>query len=189
MVGTGVAIGGLDRLRDAFADSAYRAAAGKGGAADAAMEILTRVQSLLGDIDGGLPSALNSFYDAAATLSLRPNDTAGRAAFLGQASALARSFSDLATGIDAVGPDIVGKTVDTVTEVNTLTAHVASLNTEVADATTRGEVPADLLDARDRALDQLATLAGARVGSPTPPAGSRSTSAGCPWCAATPPTR
>ena len=166
MVGTGVAIGSLDRMRDAFSDSAYRSAAGQGGAATATHEILTRVQSLLGSIDGGLPASLNSFYDAASTLSLRPNDTAARQSFLGQTTALARSFSDLAIGIDAVGPDVVGKAIDVVSEVNTLSAHVAKLNTEIADATVSGQVPADLLDSRDRSLDRLSELTGARVGTP-----------------------
>lgn len=166
MLGTGVAIGGLDRLRNAFADSAYRSASAQSGAAAASYEILDRVQNLLGSIDGGLPASLNGFYDAAATLSLRPNDTAARQAFLGQAGALARTFSDLATGIDAVGPDVVGKAVDVVSEVNTLSSHVAKLNTEIADAVVNGQVPADLLDARDRSLDRLSELVGARVGTP-----------------------
>lgn len=166
MAGTGVQVGALTRLRDAPADSAYRASAAKAGAGAAAAELLTRVQDLLGPIDSGLPAALTSLYDAAATLALRPNDPAAREGFLGAAGALARSFSDLARGIDAIGPDVAGKATDLVARTNTLTAHVAALNVEIAEATTRGEVPADLLDARDRALDELSQIAGARVGTP-----------------------
>ena len=165
-IGTGVEIGDLQRMRSTYADSAFRQATGTSGAASAMTMGLTRVQDLLGGIDGGLPAALNAFYDAANTLSLQPADSAARQQFLSASTTLATQFATMAQGIDAVVPDLNAKAADIAHEVNTLADHVASLNLEIADATVRGQVPADLMDARDTAVDRLAELTGARSGLP-----------------------
>lgn len=166
MRGTGVTVVDLQRMRSAFADAAWRGHAST--AADAAItgKVLTRVESLMGDINNNLTVAVNQLYAAFSALSTTPSDPAAREGVLSAAATVASQLNTLATEMRQIGPDSTSSAVDVAARANLLAGQVAKLNTGIADAITSGQQPSDLMDARDQALDELATLVGARSGNP-----------------------
>lgn len=166
MRGTGVTVADLDRLRSAFADSAWRSQASVAADAAATATVMTRVENLLGDLESGLPVAFNAMFDSFADLAVSPADPAARAGVISAANTVANEMNTLARGLRQVGPDSTSKTVDLVASVNSLAAQVAALNRGISDSLVSGQQPSDLMDARDKAVDQLASLIGARAGTP-----------------------
>jgi flagellar hook-associated protein 1 len=161
--GTGVTVVSVDRLRDRLADVAYRGEAAVAGAASARSSALDRAESVLGPYAEGAPEALSRFFAAWDQLSLTPEDTAARTSVLAAAEGLAASIRSTALEMDAVAEEVVLRVGDQVDEVNGLLAHVASLNDAIAKATSASQVPNDLYDQRDLALDRLSRLVGARA--------------------------
>lgn len=165
MVGTGVTVQSISRLRDSFLDSSWRAQAAVAADAAATADILGRVENLIGTVTSGLPKMANQFFASWSDLSINPSDPAARQAVLSAGEVVARELSTIASQLNQIGPDSTSKAVDLVTEANALIEHVARLNVEIANATSMNQSPNDLLDSRDQLIDQLSGLIGARVGA------------------------
>lgn len=161
--GMGVTVTGVTRLRDDLADTAYRSEADTSGKASARNDVLGRVEQILGPTDGGTPSALSKFWAAWDQLSLTPADASARQAVIFTGQDLAHSLNDAVSQLDTITADTTNKVSGAVDTVNNLLDSVAQLNRSIADVRNGGDVPSDLMDERDRALDQLATLTGATV--------------------------
>lgn len=163
MVGTGVTVVSVDRLRSQLADLAYRGQASVADGAGARAEVLDRAQAILGPYAGGLSSSLDGLWSSFDTLALSPAGAAPRQLALDAATRVAQGVQDAAGQLDQIRGDALVQVDAAVTEVNTTAREVADMNRQIADAIVGGQAPNDLLDRRDRALDSLATLAGATV--------------------------
>lgn len=161
--GTGVTVISIDRLRDRLADVAFRSEAAVSGAASARSSALDRTESVLGAYAEGTPEALSRFLAAWDQLSLNPTDPAMRTSVLATGQQLATGIAGTAAGLTAVGDEVALRISDGVDEANGLLEHVARLNLTIADATSSAQVPNDLYDQRDVALDRLSQLLGTRV--------------------------
>src|SRR5205814_10431397 len=95
--------------------------------------------------------------------SLHPATPAARQAVLEAGASLAGSFNSAASDLDELKAGAGDQIRSTVDEVNRLAAQVAKLNAGIADATNGQQSPNDLLDQRDRLLDQLSSLTGATI--------------------------
>jgi flagellar hook-associated protein 1 FlgK len=160
MRGSGVVVTSVSRLRDQLADVAYRSEVTADGYANARSTTLDRAQSVLGPVWDGTPAKLDAFFSSLNNLANNPTDPAARDAVLNAGSEVSRSIRDAAKQLSDVTSDVTLKVSGDVDTVNGLAAQVAKLNKNILDATASGQAPNDLLDARDRALDQLHQLAG-----------------------------
>ena len=165
MRGTGVVVVSIDRMRDLLSDIAYRSQAASSGAASATSTVMDRAQNILGSIDSGTNASLSSFYAAWDQLSNTPTDASARQGVLNAGNSLAQSFNDASTQLTQIASDTGTKMSTDVDTVNSLTSQVAGLNKQILEATAAGQAPNDLLDTRDRALDQLSNLTGATIQS------------------------
>ena len=160
MRGNGVVVTSVDRLRDQLADVAYRSEAAADGYAGARSTTLDRAQSILGSVSSGVPATLDKFWAAFDSLSNNPTDTAARNTVLDAGSEISRALRDASTQLGSLTTDAASQVSGDVTTINNLATQVAGLNKSILDATTAGQSPNDLLDSRDRAIDQLHQLAG-----------------------------
>ena len=160
MRGNGVVVLSVDRMRDQLADSAYRSEAAADGYAGARSTTLDRAQSILGSATSGAPTKLDAFWASFDALSNTPTDAAARDGVLNAGAEVARTLQDATTQLDQITADAASQVSNDVTSINNLTTQVAKLNQNILDATSSGQSPNDLLDARDRAVDQLTKLAG-----------------------------
>ena len=161
MVGTGVTVVSVDRLRSTLADVAVRGEAATAGSAGARAEVLDRAQGILGAYGGGLPDSLSTLWSSFDQLALSPSSPAARQLTLDAAANVAGGLRDAAAQLDQTRTDAFAGLQGTVSEVNAAAEEVAGLNRSIADALLGGQAPNDLLDRRDLLLDKLAAQAGA----------------------------
>lgn len=163
MVGTGVQVVAIDRLRDALADVAVRGEAASAGAALGRAEVLDRAQGILGGYGSGVPDAMSKLWASFDQLALSPADPAARQLVVDAASTFAEGIRTAADSLDRLRNDVNSELQGVVVEINSIAAEVADLNRRIADAVTTSQAPNDLLDRRDLALDRLAEISGATV--------------------------
>jgi flagellar hook-associated protein 1 FlgK len=160
--GNGVTIERIQRFNLAFFDSRYRSVSAETKNWEAQSEILNQLEPMLAETteDGLLPK-LDQFWAGWGSLSNDPTNPSLRVVLLDDAASLANAFNRRTAQITQLRSDQNQVIVNQVDQVNTLSAQVANLNSEIARVLSVGEQPNDLLDKRDLALDQLAELTGA----------------------------
>src|SRR5207245_2020455 len=163
MRGTGVTVADVVRAHSDLADTAYRSESSTQASWSAKSDIMARAEQVLGPIGGGTPKALADFFGSWEELSLHPDTPAARQAVIEAGTSLAGSFNSAASDLAELQAGTSDQVRSTVDEVNRLAAQVAKLNAGIADATNGQQSPNDLLDQRDRLLDQLASLTGATI--------------------------
>lgn len=163
MMGTGVTVADVIRMRNTLSDAALRAEAGGSAAADARAEVLARAETVLGPVDEGVPAALSKFFTAWDDLSLNANDSGARLATMDAGTSLTAQLRSASSELDRLIQDTGLSIGDTVAEINVLARKAAELNQAVAEAMAGGHSPNDLQDARDVVLDKLAGLTGGIV--------------------------
>jgi flagellar hook-associated protein 1 FlgK len=164
-LGSGVDVDSYTRVRDTFLDLQYRGQNANGSNWTATADALSRVEDALQEpSDNGLSHVLSEFWDTWSSLSNSPSEPAAKQAVVEQAGAVAdalrsaydqialtksqslQSYTDLSA--PASGSDPGG-------EVAQIAKQVATLNASIKRLSAAGDMPNDLLDARDALLDQL----------------------------------
>jgi flagellar hook-associated protein 1 FlgK len=159
-LGTGVDVGGLERLRDALLDTQIRLDSQDYEYARAQQGILDQVGALLSPPDtNALATSVNALFAAFGDLATRPEDPAVRQTLVAQAQTTAAAFHQARDVLDVMIRDTFGSIQDRVAEVNATAQSLAALNLSFK---TRPGDPA-LLDERDRLIDRLGELVGVRV--------------------------
>src|SRR5690606_4451561 len=92
-----------------------------------------------------------------------PGDVSARQLLLTSAQGLSNRFNSISSQLNQQN-DGINSQLDTLTSmVNQHTATIASLNKQIAQATTAGNTPNNLLDARNEAVRTLNELVGVTV--------------------------
>jgi flagellar hook-associated protein 1 FlgK len=157
--GTGVVTNDVQQIRDIYLDSAYRSEIGAYSEEGVRSNVLGQVETLLAEPgNGGLSTTLDQFFSAWSALATDPNSSTARGAVKNQAEALTDQLNGLASDLDALRQDTEARLQSSVDRVNTLAEEIARYNREVVAAESTGETAGDLRDARNRAIDELATL-------------------------------
>ncbi|MFP5305556.1 MAG: flagellar hook-associated protein FlgK, partial [Gammaproteobacteria bacterium] len=160
-IGGGVEAVTVQRSVDGFIGARLQSDASAYARLDVLSGFATRVDGLLSDADAGLSRPLQEFFDAANALVQDPASTSTRQALIGSAQTLAASFQDIQSQLDTLDAEINQRTQVTVEEINNLTRSIADLNQRIALGYSEfGQPPNDLLDQRDRLLEQLSTRVG-----------------------------
>ena len=159
-VGEGVQAQQLERLRNDLLDKDYRREQSEGQNFTTRADYLSRLESVLGELgDTGLSGDIERFFNAWQDASQRPEDTALRRVLVEQGARLASQIQNIDADTQALQDSAQTELNQTVNRINTLTARISDLNTEIAKRNAAGDTPADLLDERDRALDELSEYA------------------------------
>jgi flagellar hook-associated protein 1 FlgK len=158
-IGRGVDVTTVRRIYDQFATAALRESSSQLGQLAARAEFAGRIDDVTGDPGTGLSSSLQAFFDAWQAVASDPASITNRQLLLGQAQALADRFAQLSGRLAAIGDEVTAQLAATVREVGSLAGSIAVLNGQITTAQAgTGQPPNDLLDERDRLLQQLGTL-------------------------------
>jgi flagellar hook-associated protein 1 FlgK len=163
MYGAGATINSVTSVRDRFLDLQLIMGQSQQSGSQARYEGVQAVSSFLGDSgDTGLSALVQQFFKGFQDLSARPEDLSLRQSVVGQAQTLVTALQSRYKQLDdqrVAANNAVGATVS---EVNTLTAQIASLNQRI-----EGEQPPgsdnDARDQRKQLTDKLSTLVGIQV--------------------------
>lgn len=160
LIGTGVTVEAIQRLRDRFIDTQYRQANSSLGSANARYGVLSQVELSLGEpSENGLQAVLGRFFNSFQELASHPEEMGARQAVLQQANALVSTFNRISSNLTTQRSNVADDASNNVARINELTRQIAELNRRISVAQTSGSPPSDLMDQRDLALDELSRLA------------------------------
>ncbi|MCW2924150.1 MAG: flagellar hook-associated protein FlgK [Thermoleophilia bacterium] len=158
-IGTGVEVLRIERLRDQFIDQNARGQFGRQADAQATVEQLHQVEAALQEPgDTGLSKLFANFWSSMDAVASNADNDSARQAFANATSALAQGFRQVSTDLGNVAMQSDLRLNQTVTDVNGITQRIAALNTEIHRAIDHSQQPNDLLDERDKLMDDLSKL-------------------------------
>ena len=162
MVGGGVQMSGVVRMRDSFLDSTFRTGADLSGRSSIRAELLGRAETALSEPDQGLTGPLADLWSSFEDLASDPTNAGARATVLGAVNDVASRVQEVATGWDRLAGDAKARMQDQVSTVNDILGQVADLNRAISETSSASSAsPNDLLDRRDSLIDTLARSIGA----------------------------
>ncbi|MGD9598641.1 MAG: flagellar hook-associated protein FlgK [Steroidobacteraceae bacterium] len=158
-IGAGVDVATVARVYDSFLATQVRSSASGLARYGTIATEAGRLDNVLGDASTGIAAAFGNFVNAFHDVANDPASTTSRQALLSKA----KIFADQLAGYDGRLRTFAGELNTRIAagaaEVSTLAGSIATLNTQIVDALGRtGQPPNDLLDQRDRLIDQLATF-------------------------------
>ncbi len=163
--GGGVSIDGVRSFRDRLVESRLQTETSISGRLTAQRDALAPVDSVLAAAsgDGGIQSALNTFFNAFGDLEAHPESVPLRAAVVDAGNALGSTFASTRNQLSDSQLATDGSIRSAVDDANRLAAQVADLNERIKiTANTNGGVE-ELVDQRAEAIRGLADLLGVRT--------------------------
>ena len=162
-IGTGTTLADVRRVYNAYLDAQLQTTTSLNGDAQAYLDQIGSVDKLLSDKNTGVSAALSSFFSSLQTSASAPGDMSARQLLLTNAQTLSNRFNSISSQLNQQNEGINSQ-LDTLTSmVNQHSATIASLNKQIAQATTAGNTPNNLLDARNEAVRTLNELVGVTV--------------------------
>lgn len=159
LLGTGVAVSGVTRARDAVLEPAVRRETSLLAGASLEYRVLAEVEAALGGTGtSGLGPALDRFWSAWSDLSNDPGSTTARTAVVAAGRNLAEGFQVAAATVDAAASEATAGLEGELLQANRLIREIADLNGQVVSASSVAGSAPDLADRRDLLIDQLAGL-------------------------------
>ncbi|HQW08998.1 MAG TPA: flagellar hook-associated protein FlgK [Steroidobacteraceae bacterium] len=158
-VGSGVQVTTVARVYDAFLASQVRSSASSLGRYDTLATEAERLDNVLGDSSSGLSAAFQNLVNAFQEVANDPSSLTSRQVLLSKAGIFTDQLAGYDSRLRAFAAEINTRLQAGAAEVSALADSLAKLNTQIVDAYGRtGQPPNDLLDQRDRLVDQLSSF-------------------------------
>ena len=157
-VGNGVEVGTVRRqVNDYLVDQSR-----SGSSTTARLEVVAgeaaRVSNLLGEASTGLSATVQRLQNAVQTVATEPGSMAARQTLLGEAQGLVDRLKGFDERLGSMEESVSSRLRSETADINNLAQSIARLNRDIAGGYAETDQPPnDLLDARDRLLDELAT--------------------------------
>lgn len=157
-VGGGTQVSAVRRMYDDLIGRQLQSATTGHARLDILNTLTGRLDTLLGDPDTGLNSALQTFFGAVQDVNNDPGSVPARQALLGEAESLVQRFRTLDRRLAETAAEVDRRLSLAVDDVNRLAASIADVNDRIALAQGRnGQPPSDLLDQRDLLVRELSS--------------------------------
>jgi flagellar hook-associated protein 1 FlgK len=159
-VGTGVDVAAVRRLTDDVLAEQLRTAASGLHRSAAFVSLAGSLDDLLAGTGTGLPATLQAFANALQDVANDPSSTATRQALLAEARNLIARFEAMDRRLAELANEVRTRMTESADRITALGADLAEVNRQLiaAGAGAGRPAPPDLLDQRDRLLEELAKL-------------------------------
>jgi flagellar hook-associated protein 1 FlgK len=159
MIGTGVTVDDISRIRDSFLDVQIRKETQTLGQWQSRSYFLGQVEQIFMEpSETGFNTVLSSFFDSWQELSLNPEGSPARAALIENSNAFTNAVRHTHEQLKSIRADITSHIQYKVDEVNILAEQIKDLNIQIVSLTAKNHTPSDLMDRRDLLIDQLAGI-------------------------------
>jgi len=156
--GNGVRVTELMRFSDGYKTQQLWRSASDLGARSQTQPYLTQLEQVMGDDTASLSSGVDAFFSALnAVAGVDPTSTPLRQQVVTAAGLLGQRFNSLNNVYNAQLQSVRQQRSALVDSANSTIASIASLNAEIANANATGSNASALIDARDQAIDSLAS--------------------------------
>jgi flagellar hook-associated protein 1 FlgK len=154
-IGKGVDAVAIERVYDAYLTR--QAALSKSVSAQdvARAEKLLQLEDVFGSGTTGLGASVNEMLNAFTDVATAPTDLTARTVVLTRASETAARFNDSAQQLDNLQKGLTEELENSVDAINALTQGIAEVNSQIQQARGSGQSPNDLLDKRDKLINDL----------------------------------
>ena len=172
-IGQGVSVESYRRIRDVFNDSQLRDSMSKQASEDVRYRELHGIGLTMPEpSDNGLQALIQKFFKAWHEVANNPESVAARQALAQSGTSLTTVFNHASTSLASMRTNDDREIVAGIGDVNTITSQIASLNVQIGDTVLAGaqvdpttmaivkpgQAPNDLLDKRDKLIDDLSKL-------------------------------
>jgi flagellar hook-associated protein 1 FlgK len=157
-LGSGVQVENVVRMYSSFLNNEVRSYEGQVAGSEVYAQYAGQVDSLLGDADSNLNSAMQKFFSGVYEVANNPTSLAAREQMLTQGRNLAGRMQLLGGSLESINSQVNGELDAAVAKVNDLTRRIADLNGAVGAASAQAQDPNDLLDQREILVNELNKL-------------------------------
>ncbi|MFN8972645.1 MAG: flagellar hook-associated protein FlgK [Alphaproteobacteria bacterium] len=156
-IGSGVEIASITRRIDQYLQRAIIGQQGNTSRTEAIKEFGDRLQILLGEpgSESSIDEFITSFTSAFQNLAETPDKASFRSNALESAVLLAKEVSRLAYGVEDLRFEADREISQAVKNINNTIRELNTVNTGIIQASNTGNVGTDLLDSRDRLVNEL----------------------------------
>jgi flagellar hook-associated protein 1 FlgK len=156
--GNGVRVTALMRFSDGYKTQQLWRSASDLGARSQTQPYLTQLEHVMGDDTASLSSGIDAFFSALNSVAgVDPTSTPLRQQVVTAGGLLAQRINSLNNVYNAQLQSVRQQRSALVDAANSTIASIASLNAEIANANATGSNASALVDARDQAIDSLAS--------------------------------
>lgn len=164
MVGTGVDITSIIRVRNEFLDNRYWGQNVAYGEWSVKSNFLSTVEAIVNSSsDSGLSDALSSFISALEELATDPSGDAARKTVTAEASSFCKYLNNMAENLQDLRNDCNDSIRAKVNEINSYAKQISALNKQIYKAEMDGSTANDLRDQRTLLVDKLSSIADVQV--------------------------
>ncbi|MCX7195705.1 MAG: flagellar hook-associated protein FlgK [Proteobacteria bacterium] len=156
-IGQGVDVSTVKRMYNEFLSNQVLQGQAQASQLETYYQQIGQIDNMLADSDAGLSPALQELFSAVNNVASSPDSQAARQVMLGSAQSLVSRFQSLNQRMSDINSSINGQIRSSVTTINSYAQQIASMNKNIvlAQATSNGQPPNDLLDQRDQLISQL----------------------------------
>jgi flagellar hook-associated protein 1 FlgK len=156
--GNGVRVTSLLRFSDNYKTQQLWRTNSELGARQQAQPYLTQLEQVMGDDESSLSSGIDNFFSALnAVAGVDPTSTPLRQQVVTAGSLLAQRFNSMNNVFNTQLQSIRQQRSAIIDSANSSIAAIAKLNAQIANANATGNNASSLVDARDQAIDSLAS--------------------------------
>jgi len=162
-VGTGVSVAGYVRAEAPTIRTAILNGRGQDGYITARLDTRRQIETAFGTSNNSLGTQLDGLFNKIEQLSAQPTDNALRRDVVQSAGDIGRTFQTIGQDLDTTKQNVGQNLVQQVNEVNAYSLQVADLNAKIENAIKIGTQPNDLLDQRDKLVEEIAKRVDVRL--------------------------
>jgi flagellar hook-associated protein 1 len=162
-MGSGVNTTTVSRSYSDFLTKALNGAQSNSSSLNTYYSMLSQLNNLVGDPTTGIGAGITSYFTSLQSVANSPGTTSTRQSLMSSAQSLANQVNAAATTYNQLRTGVNQQLTSAVTQINSYTNQIATLNGQIAAASSQGQPPNQLLDARDLAVSNLSQLTNVQV--------------------------
>jgi len=163
-VGNGVKIEYIQRLKNQTLDNQIVKYNSDRTFSEKQSNVVSQIETLFSEpTDLGMANLLTSFLNSWEEMSVNPTSVPLRTNVLQNAQKLSVKANSIYEGMEELKRDLGKESVDAITDVNNYLTEINTLNKQIYESSIMGNTANDLLDSRDKSVEELSKLVDVNV--------------------------
>ncbi|MEX3935572.1 flagellar hook-associated protein FlgK [Paraburkholderia phymatum] len=162
-IGSGVSTTTIQRQYSQYLTTELNNAQSQSGSLTTYYNMIAQLNNMVGSPTSGISSAITSYFTGLQNVANDASNPAMRQSAISNAQSLADQINAAGDQYDQLRASVNTQIGDTVKQVNSYTAQIAQLNSQIQALSAQGQPPNQLLDQRDLAVSNLSQLVGVQV--------------------------
>ncbi|MFM0021790.1 flagellar hook-associated protein FlgK [Paraburkholderia azotifigens] len=162
-LGSGVSTTTIQRQYSQYLTTELNNAQSQSGSLNTYYNLIAQLNNMVGNPTSGISSAITSYFTGMQNVANDASNPAMRQSAISTAQSLADQINAAGDQYDQLRTSVNTQIGDTVKQINTYSAQIAQLNSQIQSLSAQGQPPNQLLDQRDLAVSNLSQLVGVQV--------------------------